>query len=101
SGTLVRSFVTGPLIADVTNLTTGRSVIRSESGPGWFYYRPDGSLTIVAPEHIGVGFHAGDSPSNEFLIFSGRSVIDISATGPKTLVTQDGSAEDMCVTLAS
>jgi hypothetical protein len=48
-----------------------------------------------------VGFHAGDSPSNEFLIFSGRTVINISATGTKTLVTQDGSAEDMCVTLAS
>jgi len=101
SGTLVRSFVTGPLITKVTNLSTGRSVVRSESGPGWFYFHPDGSLTIVAPEHIGVGFHAGDSPSNEFLIFSGRSVINISATGTKTLVTQDGSAEDMCVTLAS
>lgn len=73
SGTLVRSFVTGPLIANVTNLSSGRSAVRSESGPGWFYYHPDGSLTIVAPEHIGVGFHAGDSPSNEFLIFSGRA----------------------------
>jgi hypothetical protein len=101
SGTLVRSFVTGPLIADVTNLSTGRSAVRSESGPGWFYYHPDGSLTIVAPEHIGVGFHAGDSPADELLIFSGRTVINISATGVKTLVTQDGSAENMCVTLAS
>jgi hypothetical protein len=101
SGTLVRSFVTGPLIAQITNLSSGRSVVRSESGPGWFIFHPDGSLTIDAPEHIGVGFAAGDSPSHEFLITSGRAVINVSATGTKTLVVLDGTAEDMCVTLAS
>jgi hypothetical protein len=100
AGTLVKSFVTGPLITKVTNLTTGQSVVRSESGPGWFYYHPDGSLTIVAPEHIGIGFHTGDTPADEFLITTGLTVLDVSATGTKTLVKQDGTAENLCDTLA-
>jgi hypothetical protein len=100
SGTLVRSVVTGPLTADITNLATGASAVRNSSGHGVFTYHPDGSLTIVADGHIGVGFHVGDSPSGEYLITSGHTVITVSPSGVKTLDQLDGTAENMCQTLA-
>lgn len=100
SGTLVRSVFTGPLIVKFTNLATGGSAIRNASGLGVYTFHPDGSQTIVSTGHIGLGFHVGDSPSGEYLITSGHTVLTISPSGIKTLDNLDGTAENMCQTLA-
>lgn len=100
TGTLVRSVVTGPLFAVFTNHNTGSSVERNASGLGVFDFHADGSATDTFTGHAGVGFHVGDSPSGKYLVFSGQAVVDVSATGEKTLARLDGTAEDMCQTLA-
>lgn len=100
SGALVRAVVTGPLFAVFTNDGTGASVERNLSGRGVFDFHADGSDTYTFTGHAGVGFHTGDLPSNKYLIFSGHAVIEISPTGVKDLTRLDGTAEDICQTLA-
>lgn len=100
SGRLVEEIFTGPLFADITNAATGASVERNLSGMGEFFFNPDHSLTIVFDGHLGARFFVGSSPSGEYLVFSGHGVIDIASTGVRTLQQLDGTAEDICQTLA-
>jgi hypothetical protein len=99
-GNLVSDSITGALVVRVTNTATGTSVERNLAGKGIIEYNPDGSLTFDGTGHFLAGFHGADSPRNQLLVFSGHTIVDISATGRKTLVSNDGAAEDLCVTLA-
>lgn len=101
SGRLVEEIFTGPLVADFRNAATGATVERNLSGMGEFFFNPDRSLTIVFDGHLGARFFVGSSPSGEYLVFSGHGVIDIATTGVRTLEQLDGTAEDICQTLAS
>jgi hypothetical protein len=100
TGRLVQSNVTGPLFAVFTNAQTGASVERNLSGLGEFVYNPDGSITGTFDGHVGIGLHAGDTPSSRYLVTSGHTILTISASGQKTVQELDGSAEDICQTLA-
>jgi len=99
-GNLVSDSITGALIVRITNTATGTSVERNLAGQGVVTYNSDGSLTFSGNGHFLAGFHTTDSPANQLLVFSGNTVVDISSTGRKTLVSSDGIAEDLCMTLA-
>ena len=90
---------TGQLIARITNDETGASVVRNGSGPGTVTFNPDGSYDAVASGDFIVFFLAQDSPSNQLLVLSGRTVLHGAANGVKTLVSHSGQVENLCETL--
>lgn len=90
---------TGQLIGRVTNTETGASVVRNFSGPGTVTFNPDGSYDAVVAGDFLVFFLAQDNPSNELLLFSGRTVLHGDASGVKTLVSHNGQVENLCETL--
>lgn len=94
-------YITGRLVGQFTNVTTGETVSRDLSGSGAFSYRPDGSLQLVVVGGALVGFHGGDSPSNVLEVNGPRSVlvVDFTADGQRTRTRQLGPYEDLCVTL--
>jgi hypothetical protein len=91
---------TGSLVGRFTNTDTGTSVVRNLSGPGTVTFGSDGSYDAVVNGNFGVFFLAGDTPANELLILSGRTVLHGSPTGEKTLVSSTGQVENLCETLA-
>jgi hypothetical protein len=92
--------VKGPLLARITNLDSGESVVRSLSGLGSVVPHADGSYDAVFEGGLLLFLGSGDSPSSELLLLTGRTVLHGSATGAKTVVAADGSSEDLCRTLA-
>jgi hypothetical protein len=91
---------TGQLIARITNTETGASVVRNLSGPGTVTFNPDGSYDAIVAGDFLVFFLAQDDPSNALLLFSGRTVLHGAPSGAKTLVSEAGSVENLCDTLA-
>jgi hypothetical protein len=100
SGAIDGYQITGPLIARVTNVETGASVERNLASFGTVTLNSDGSYDAVVEGNFLVFFTSGESPSNELLLLSGRTVLRGSATGVKTLVSASGRSEDLCRTLA-
>jgi hypothetical protein len=92
--------VTGPLIARITNTETGASLQQNLSGLGTVTLNADGSYDAVVDGNFLVFFLAGDSPANELLLLSGRTVLHGAPTGEKTLVSESGRSENLCDTLA-
>jgi hypothetical protein len=92
--------VTGPLIARITNTETGASLQQNLSGLGTVTLNADGSYDAVVDGNFLVFFLAGDSPANELLLLSGRTVLHGAPTGEKTLVSASGRTENLCDTLA-
>ena len=92
--------VTGPLVARVTNVESGASVERNLASFGTVMLNADGSYDATVEGNFLVFFTTGESPSNELLLLSGRTVLHGSATGVKTLVAESGRSEDLCATLA-
>jgi hypothetical protein len=91
---------TGQLIGRITNTETGASVVRNLSGPGTVTFNPDGSYDAVVSGDFLVFFLTQDNPSNELLLFSGRTVLHGSPSGVKTLVSHSGHVENLCDTLS-
>ena len=91
---------TGSLVARITNLDSGASVERNLSGLGTVTLNADGSYDALADGSFLLFMRAGDSPSNELLLLTGRSILHGSATGAKTVVESSGRTEDLCRTLA-
>lgn len=93
----------GPLVMDVTNLATGRSVTRDISGSGTLTYLDDGSY-ILSGGDWGAGFHTSDRPAhNRWIISRGSMSVRITAGGGTTarrLLELRGPYEDLCETLA-
>jgi hypothetical protein len=100
SGTLVRSVVTGPLFAGFCSAATGRSVTRNLSGRRQFVFHPRRLADAHIHGHVGIGLHVGDTPSGQFLVISGHTILTISPMGAKTLTQLDGTAENICRTPA-
>jgi hypothetical protein len=94
--------ITGALVGRYTNVETGETVERDldQGGRGVIVYGEDGSQRIVALGGLGAGFRATDDPANAYLVFSGVTVLDVSASNQKDLVVQRGGVEDLCQTLA-
>jgi hypothetical protein len=92
--------VIGPLVARVTNTSTGKSVIRNLSGQGTVIFGPDGSWEGVVNGGFLIFFRAADDPARALLFFEGHTVLHGSPTGEKTLVSQTGQSENLCTTLA-
>ena len=90
----------GPLLAQITNLDTGESVVRSLSGFGSVVPHADGSYDAVFEGGLLLFMGSGDSPASELLLLTGRTVLHGSATGVKTVVSSSGASEDLCQTLA-
>jgi hypothetical protein len=91
---------TGQLIARITNDETGKSVVRNLSGPGTVTFYPDGSYDAVASGGFLIFFLPGDDPSQQLLLLPGHTVLHGAADGTKTLVSHEGTAENLCETLA-
>ena len=91
--------VVGPLIARITNTSTGASVIRNLSGEGIVIFQPDGSWDAVVNGGFLIFFRAGDEPANALLFYTGHTVLHGSPTGQKTLVSHTSPAENLCETL--
>jgi hypothetical protein len=90
----------GPLVARITNLDTGASVVRSLSGFGTVTPHEDGSYDAVFEGGLLLFQRAGDTPSSELLLLTGRTELHGSPTGVKTVVSASGQSEDLCQTLA-
>lgn len=92
----------GPLVMDVTNLATGRSVTRDISGSGAVTYLDDGSH-ILSGGDWGVGFHTADRPvHNKWIISRGSMSVRIGEEDGKTtrtLLDLRGPYENLCETL--
>jgi hypothetical protein len=91
---------TGQLIAKITNVDTGTSVVRNLSGPGTVTFNADGSYDAVVNGDFLVFFLAEDDPSHALLLFSGRTVLHGAPNGAKTLIAQSGQVENLCDTLS-
>jgi hypothetical protein len=89
----------GPLLARITNLDSGESVVRSLSGFGSVVPHADGSYDAVFEGGLLLFLGSGDSPSSELLLLTGRTVLHGSSTGVKTVVAASGASEDLCQTL--
>jgi len=90
----------GPLLARITNLDTGESVVRSLSGFGSVVPHADGSYDAVFEGGLLLFLGSGDSPSSQLLLLTGRTVLHGSPTGVKTVVASSGASENLCETLA-
>ena len=90
----------GLLIARITNVETGKSVVRNLSGPGTVTFNPDGSYDAVVEGNFLVFFLARDNPSNQLLLLTGRTVLHGAPTGEKSIVSHTGPVENLCETLA-
>jgi hypothetical protein len=84
----------------VTNDATHESTVINVTGPGKATANPDGSISIAGGGHWLVGFLPGDSPSSRMLLMDGRIVINVSPTGKLTLVSHEGTTQDLCAALA-
>jgi hypothetical protein len=92
----------GPLVMDVTNLATGRTVTRDISGSGTITYLDDGSY-ILSGGDWGAGFHTADRPvHNKWIISRGSMSVQIATengTTSRRLLDLRGPYEDLCKTL--
>jgi hypothetical protein len=89
----------GLLIARITNVETGSSVVRNLSGPGAVTFNPDGSYDAVVEGNFLVFFLGSDNPANELLLLTGRTELHGAPSGEKTLVSHAGGVENLCDTL--
>lgn len=84
----------------VTNDATHESMLVNVTGPGKVTPNPDGSITIEGGGHWLVGFLPGDSPSSRMLLMDGRIVLNVSSSGKITLVSHEGTTQDLCAALS-
>ncbi len=98
----VKQIVTGRLVFELSNLDTGKSLVVNISGPGFFVFHPDGSISADFGGRSGpVTFFPTDIPPGpKAFINSGRVVVDITPTGQIILVSQSGHEEDVCAALS-
>jgi hypothetical protein len=90
----------GYQVTRVTNEATHESIVINVTGPGKVTANPDGSITLAGGGHWLVGFLPGDSPSSQMLLMDGRIVLNVSPTGKLTLVSHEGTTQDLCAALA-
>lgn len=94
----------GPLYIRWTNKSTGRSVLRNQSGRAILEYAVGGSFSslIARTGHFSTGMPAGSTPGKGLYYVGGRwSSVQINDDDTRTLVLGPrGGAENLCETLA-
>jgi hypothetical protein len=90
----------GYQILRVINETTHESMLINITGPGKVTAGADGSITIEGGGHWLVAFLPGDSPSSRLLLMDGRIMLNVSPAGKLTLVSHEGTAQDVCASLS-
>ncbi|MFF2081545.1 hypothetical protein ACFVXG_43085 [Kitasatospora sp. NPDC058162] len=102
-GSPERVLFRGPLVLRYTDVDSGRSVERDQSGRGTLDYLPDGSRLwrIPASSHISAAIHPGNPyhAPGDFL-FSGGVTLLIHPDGQPQVLRQR-RAENLCETLAT
>ena len=98
-GTLIQQ-VNGKLVISLTNVSTGKTIVTNESGPGTFTSYPDGSFVF---EGLGLSFNffgpIGQANTGEpgLVLTSGHVVVHFSAsTGAADSFTLDGTQTNGC-----
>lgn len=102
-GNLVRETGHGRIVERVTNLETGKSIVKNISGPGTFTFDESGA-TLVATGNWLFGFRPGEiAGTTEGLLWftSGRFVWRLNfADETWTLLSHTGTIQDICPLLA-
>jgi hypothetical protein len=102
-GNLVRETGTGQIVERVTNLETGKSLVKNISGPGTFTFDETGA-TLVATGIWLFGFFPGQIAGSDEGIFwftSGRFVWRFSFLDETwTLLSHTGTIQEGCALLA-
>jgi hypothetical protein len=70
------------------------------TGPGKVTAGADGSITIEGGGHLLVAFCPVTAPSSRLLLMDGRIVLNVSPTGKLTLVSDEGTTQDLCASLS-
>jgi hypothetical protein len=100
-GNFDHQLVTGALVYELTNLSTGGSIVFNIPGPGRFSPNPDGTITLVAR-----GPWVLFDPFGTHIFNAGRAVV-IGTVDPTTGILQleiqsiVGHSYDICVALAA
>ena len=97
----VKTEITGRLVARLTNVDTGTSIVRNLSGPVTIVIHPDGSHS---DEFRGIGLLSlfpTDVPAGPTtLIVYGRFTGTLSPSGQFTVTSLSGRTEDVCAELS-
>ncbi|WP_369199320.1 hypothetical protein [Streptomyces sp. PU-14G] len=105
AGDPVYAVISGPLIMDVTNTDTGKTVRRDLSGTGSLSYPEPGRTDtyVLSGGDWGVGLHTSDRPAhNKWLISRGFMSVRLTKSAGEThreLLTLEGPYENLCETL--
>ncbi len=99
SGRVVAEYFTGPLVARLTRVDSGRSVTADLSGDGLQTFATDGSSVLYGFGPFGSGQHPGDTPGPEYAVLNGFSALRIGADGHKTILFST-RVDNYCVRLA-
>ena len=100
-GNFDHQLVTGALVYELTNLSTGGSIVFNIPGPGRFSPNPDGTITLVA-----TGPWVLFDPFGTHIFNAGRAVV-IGTVDPTTGILQleilsiVGHSYDICEALAA
>ncbi|GAB3469016.1 hypothetical protein [Actinophytocola sediminis] len=91
----------GKLITRFTNLATGESTVRDNSGHAWVELYPDGvtmkSFTGIGP--FGMGFRATDTYPRGYYRLDGLHQITMDSDGTRHMTIATGTQENICHTL--
>jgi hypothetical protein len=99
-GSATSVHISGALMVQLTNMTTGASIDRNISGPTHLTYNADGSITQIALGQQLWVFDPGVAPDlPRLVVISGRTV---SLFNPGfALLSRTGAYEDICAALAT
>jgi hypothetical protein len=97
----VREIITGTLVARLTNLLTGKSIVVNISGPLVGTVHPDGSEDILGGGISAFPFFPTDTPPGpHWWLFKGRLNATFTSTGDLIVNSFSGTKEDLCLKLA-
>ncbi|WP_052396982.1 hypothetical protein [Streptomyces sp. NRRL F-5123] len=103
AGTPVFAIEDGPLLMRVTNVDTGRTIVRDISGTGVITY-PTPDSYILSGNDWSAGFHTTDRPvHNKWIVASTFMSVKITTVDGRTsreLLALIGPYEDICATLS-
>lgn len=102
NGDPMRTLSQGSLKVRLTNPENGISIVRNISGPGETVYNADGSTTLTARGSWFIFFFEGQLGPDTLgsgIINHGQIVIVNYPNGSAVVLSQTGTAEDVCVTL--
>ena len=95
----VHTKITGSLVARLTNLATGESVVRNLSGPVDQWEHPDGTATVINRGHT-LAWLTPAEGGPALWAQAGTILWSVDEEGLFSVVRQTGRTEDLCATLS-